>query len=197
MAKTPAEIFKTFADKDVLVRIAEERNIETTDSVKKNIVKHLTAYVISNGLSRTLNTIIPLKYLQILAQPLPAEIKPLPKKKAILSKRIFEEMENVGHRKYLEKVNSKALDDINEHVLDLNVGSSDDSIDAFLKEIEEIGLEYFFSSYSAEQLKEYADLCGLVVTSDSKDVLINSLLTQANYNKPKKNVKIQGKTKQN
>jgi len=133
-----------------------------------------------------LNTIIPLKYLQILAQPLPAEIKPLPKKKAILSKRIFEEMENVGHRKYLEKVNSKALDDINEQVLDLNVGSSDDSIDAFLKEIEEIGLEYFFSSYSAEQLKEYADLCGLVVTSDSKDVLINSLLTQANYNKPKK-----------
>jgi len=53
-------------------------------------------------------------------------------------------MENVGHRKYLEKVNSQTLDDINEHVLELDVGSSGDNIVAFLLESEVIGLEYFF-----------------------------------------------------
>jgi len=125
--------------------------------------------------------------LQQLAQPL--QLKPLPRRKAILTKRIFEEMENVGHRKYLEKVNSQTLDDINEHVLELDVGSSGDNIVAFLLESEVIGLEYFFSSYSTEKLKEYADLCGLVVTSDSTVVLINSLITLSNYNKPKKTAK--------
>jgi hypothetical protein len=182
MAKTASEIFKTFADKDVLVQIAEERQIEITDSVKKNIVKHLTAYVISNGLRKTL-AIIPIKLLLPLAGGIEGEGI---KTKAVIGKRIFEEMENIGHKTYLEKVDSKILDEILKKVMDVKVpSSSEEKINAFLSEVEIIGLDNFFSKYPTEKLKEFADLCGLVVNSDSREVFIQSLLNQSNY-KPKK-----------
>jgi len=184
MAKTPAEIFKAFDDKELLVAIAITKNLEVTDSFRKNIVKHLAKYVTSIGLKKILS-LITYDDLKALAADIPTVESKTKHGKASLAKRICEHMESVGVSKFLESRDAALMDKILER-LEAEVDNGKRT-EAFLAEADLVGLEYLFSSFPTDQLKTFVESCDLKVNSDSREILIQSLVDQKNHKaKPRK-----------
>jgi len=185
MAKTPTEIFKVFDDKELLVAIANNKNLEVTDSFRKNIVKNLAKYVTTVGLQKILS-LINYDELKELAEGLPSmedgKAKPA---KATLVKRLFEHMQDVGVSKFLQTRSTGLMDKILEK-LDTEAEAGH-QVEAFLEEADQVGLEYLFSSFPKEQLRAFTESCDLKCSSDSRDILIQCLTQQTNHkNKTKK-----------
>jgi len=180
-------VYQYTHNSQVLVKIAEDRNIEVTESVKKNIVKHLSSHVLSTGITKALSC-TPNYILKKLEAHVPDDSKKKSSVKNAIVKRTFEEMEKVGPKKFLDKVDDATMKALLTR-LDVDTDGVKDYSDAFIKVAEEFGLDNFFSSFAVEQLKDFADECDLIVDSDSREILIESLVTQTNYKAPKKDKK--------
>jgi len=192
MAKTPADVFKAFDDKELLVAIANTKILEVTDTFRKNIVKNLAKYVTSIGLQKVLY-LIPYDDLKAFAAGVPGiEDKVKPAKAAII-KRLHEHMENVGASKFLDSIDADLMDKILERLETEVEGGK--RTEAFLAEADVVGLDYLFSSFPTEQLKAFVESCDLKVNSESREILIQSLINQTSH-KAKAKKKESPKTQQ-
>jgi len=187
MAKTPADVFKAFDDKELLVAIANTKILEVTDTFRKNIVKNLAKYVTSIGLQKVLY-LIPYDDLKAFAAGVPGiEDKVKPAKAAII-KRLHEHMENVGASKFLDSIDADLMDKILERLETEVEGGK--RTEAFLAEADVVGLDYLFSSFPTEQLKAFVESCDLKVNSESREILIQSLINQTSHKAKAKKKKV-------
>jgi len=110
----------------------------------------------------------------------------IPMSKPILVKRIHEEMEKIGAKKFLDEIKNDVMEEIFK-VLEIDKPSSKSKyVDALLEEADIMGVENILSSFSIPKLKEIAEECGLTVESGSKSVLIECIVAQENHKAPKK-----------
>jgi len=187
MAKTPAEVFKAFDDKELLVAIANTKLLEVTDSFRKNIVKNLAKYVTSVGQEKVLS-LIPYDDLKAFAAGVPGNEDKAKPAKAFIIKRVHEHMENVGASKFVDSRDADLMDKILDR-LDAEVEGGKRT-EAFLAEADLVGLEYLFSSFPTDQLKSFVESCDLKVNSDSREILTQCLINQTSHKSKAKKKKV-------
>jgi len=181
MPKTPHQIFSVF-NLEHLQYMAESRNIDTTEKVKKQLVQDLANHVNSLGLSVVLR-ILKVKDLKILSNVCKIEDDKLGK--ATLAKKIQEVMEEEGPDKLLLKASHGKIDLLGNilkameiPVLPTSPDTREDKVETILRVADEMGLENFLSSFPTTKIKEFVKHCGLKVDSDSLDNLLRALIEQ-------------------
>jgi len=106
--------------------------------------------------------------------------------KRVLQKKIKEHCEEVGQENFFNSVPSSVKKEI---IKSLDIEMPDDPkeyTNAILREAEEIGQDFFFSSFSIDNLAKFATSCGLDVDSLSQNVLVDCLMNLQSYKAPKK-----------
>jgi len=171
------------------VELCEHKKIYVGDEKKSSsqLVKILTTESFSIGLNKLLQSLTrdQLKYI---AAKMEWEDDKIPHNKQILVKRLHEELEKVGPKKYLENFKSEELEPLLKTLLPkyAPLPSKSKYVETFIDEANEIGLENLFSSFPPKKLQEIADACGLTVNSSSIEVLIDCILNQEDHEPPKK-----------
>jgi len=96
-----------------------------------------------------------------------------------LAKKIYETMEEMTPRKFLESCDSAVLKEIlKELQIEVRNSSRKDYTDEILRVADTYGLENCFSSFTSQKLKEFIKACGLKVDTDSMDILLQCLMEQ-------------------
>jgi len=146
------------------------------------------------GLKKFLET-LKLKFLQKMGENMEwdNEKNKVPSSKQILAKRIHEEMEKVGPKKFLDDVSSSVLEEIFKDMDIEKPSSKSKYAETLLEESETWGLEKIFLGLPLAKLKECAEACGLTVESSSIDILVDCIVRQENHKAPKKKVSKQEK----
>lgn len=176
MCKSPRDVFSAFNDIECLKSIARYRGISHDDSREK-LVDELALNISSHGLELLLR-IINQKELKALAKNCNWGDEKISSSRAALAKKIYETMEEMTPRKFLESCDSAVLKEILK-VLQIEVPSSrKDYTDEILRAADTYGLENCFSSFTSQKLKEFIKACGLKVDTDSMDILLQCLMEQ-------------------
>jgi len=183
MSKTPTDVFKAFQDKQVLIKIAEEKLPEVNDKIRKYVVSNLATHVTYIGL-RQVFTDIHFNLLQQVAERVPHYDGKKKHNKAHIVNKIMEYTENDGAEKLLKSIDAALLDKIIDD-LRIEPAAGLNTVELFLQEADTCGMQVLFSSYSVEQMKKFADTCGLTVESASREILIDCLIAQNDYKAPK------------
>jgi len=176
MCKTPRDVFSAFNDIECLKSIARYRGISHDDSREK-LIDELALNISSHGLELLLR-IISQKELKALAKNCYRGDEKISSSRAALAKKIYETMEEITPRKFLESCDSAVLKEILKE-LQIEVPSSrKDYTDEILRVADTYGLENCFSSFTSQKLKEFIKACGLKVDTDSMDILLQCLMEQ-------------------
>eukprot|EP01123_Difflugia_compressa_P010346 TRINITY_DN3770_c0_g1_i1.p1 TRINITY_DN3770_c0_g1~~TRINITY_DN3770_c0_g1_i1.p1 ORF type:complete len:301 (+),score=49.96 TRINITY_DN3770_c0_g1_i1:164-1066(+) len=156
---------------------------------KKNILNSLINECWSTGLKKTLDCLTRNKIKDILAPRVQWTDDRVPTSKSVLVKRIHEEIIKKDAREFFSEIKKSdlriLLDELDEEI----PSSRDEYVDALLDTIERFGLQNLFSSFNEKKLKLMIEECGLVVSSTSKDIMIDCLLNQEDWKPSKKKVK--------
>jgi len=186
MPKSPKEIFDKF-DLEDLHFMAQTRNIDFGEKTRKQLVKELSEYVTSLGLSVMLHRILPIKILKEVGAHCEWEDNKFPTSKPTIAKKIQETMEDQNPKKYLEGLDWTIIKAIVK-VLDLEATNKKEYIDTILETVDDIGLENFFSTMPLKKLKEFVKICDLKVDSETANNCLRALIEQesikANYKPP-------------
>jgi len=176
MCKSPKDVFSAFNDIECLKSIARYRGISHDDSREK-LIDELALNISSHGLELLLR-IISQKELKALAKNCYWGDEKISSSRAALAKKIYETMEEITPRKFLESCDSAVLKEILKE-LQIEVPSSrKDYTDEILRVADTYGLENCFSSFTSQKLKEFIKACGLKVDTDSMDILLQCLMEQ-------------------
>jgi hypothetical protein len=170
-------VFSAFNDIECLKSIARYRGVSHDDS-KEKLINELALNISAHGLELLLRIISP-KELKALAKNCNWNGEKISSSRAALAKKIYETMEEMTPRKFLESCDSAVLKEIIKESLQLEVPSSrKDYTDEILRVADTYGLENCFSSFTSQKLKEFIKACGLKVDTDSMDVLLQCLMEQ-------------------
>jgi len=191
--KSPKEIFQTFSDIEHLQVIAESKGIDAADKSKKALASELSHFVTTTGLQQTLKKLLKVKTLRLIAADFEwsdpkDKNKKAPTQKGTIANKIYDEMES-NPKKFLEKQKSSTLYQILE---DLDIEPPENKKDyanLIFEEVDCVGLQNLFSSFSVEKLKEFADDLQIRVDSSSKNVLIDAIVSLEDYKAPVKSTK--------
>jgi len=176
MCKSPRDVFSAFNDIECLKSIARYRGISHDDSREK-LIDELALNISSHGLELLLRIISP-KELKALAKNCYWGDEKISSSKAALAKKIFETMEEITPRKFLESCDSAVLKEILKELVIEVPSSRKDYTDEILRVADTYGLENCFSSFTSQKLKEFIKACGLKVDTDSMDILLQCLMEQ-------------------
>lgn len=177
MCKSPKDVFSAFNDIECLKSIARYRGISHDDSREK-LIDELALNISSHGLELLLR-IISQKELKALAKNCYWGDEKISSSRAALAKKIYETMEEITPRKFLESCDSAVLKEIlKELQIEVRNSSRKDYTDEILRVADTYGLENCFSSFTSQKLKEFIKACGLKVDTDSMDILLQCLMEQ-------------------
>jgi len=177
MCKSPRDVFSAFNDIECLKSIARYRGISHDDS-KEKLIDELALNISSHGLELLLR-IISQKELKALAKNCYWGEEKISSSRAALAKKIYETMEEITPRKFLESCDSAVLKEIlKELQIEVRNSSRKDYTDEILRVADTYGLENCFSSFTSQKLKEFIKACGLKVDTDSMDILLQCLMEQ-------------------
>jgi len=182
MPKTPPKIFNQFRKED-LRYMAELRNIDSAEKSKHQLVDELCDHVSALGLTVMLR-ILKVKQLKVILKLCDCKEDRVPTNKTSIAKKIQETMEQMGPRKFLEKLDSTVVRDIVEELEVEGKPKQKDYIDTILLTTDEMGMENFLSSFPTSKLKEFVKICKLKVDSDCLDTLLKALMEQENIKAP-------------
>jgi hypothetical protein len=190
----PSEkIFGAFESKRLLCKIATQRCINVLDDKgdrnfpKSEIIKILSEDVRDVGFTRMLKA-IKLKELKSLGEIISKQKEEdrIATIKRVLEKKIKDHTDEVGQEVFFNSVPSIVKKEI-INTLDLEVPNDPkEYTQAILDEAESIGQDYFFSSFSTENLAKFATSCGLDVDSLSQNVLVDCIMNLQSYKAPKR-----------
>jgi hypothetical protein len=190
----PSEkIFGAFESKRLLCKIATQRCINVLDDKgdrnfpKSEIIKILSEDVRDVGFTRMLKA-IKLKELKLLGEIISKQKdeERIATIKRVLENKIKDHTDDVGQEVFFNSVPSAVKKEIIT-TLDVEVPSDPkEYTQAILEEAESIGQDYFFSSFSTENLAKFATSCGLDVDSLSQNVLVDCIMNLQSYKAPKK-----------
>jgi len=189
----PSEkIFGAFDSKRLLCKIATQRCINVLDEKgytfpKSEIIKILSEDIRDVGFTRMLKA-IKLKELKSLGELISKkkDEERIAAIKRVLEKKIKDYSDEVGQEVFFNEVPSVIKREI---IITLEVEVPTDAKEytsAILTEAEAIGQDYFFSSFSTENLAKFATTCGLDVDSLSQNVLVDCIMNLQSYKAPKK-----------
>jgi hypothetical protein len=194
MCKSPRDVFSAFNDIECLKSIARYRGISHDDSREK-LVDELSLNISAHGLELLLR-IISLKELKALAKNCYWGEEKISSSRAALAKKIYETMEEITPRKFLESCDSAVLKEIlKELQVEVPAKSRKDYTDEILRVADMYGLENCFSSFTSQKLKEFIKACGLKVDTDSMDILLQCLTEQESIKVPFKSDEPHSETK--
>jgi len=131
-----------------------------------------------------LKKLIKIKTLKMIASDFDwGENKKAPSQKGTIANKIFDEMEP-NPKKFLEKQPTATLKQI---LKDLDIDLPDNKkeyVPLIVEEIESVGLQNLFSSFTIEKLKEFADDLKVRADSSSQKVLIECIISLEDYEAP-------------
>jgi len=164
---------------ELLQYMADQRNIDSNDKDKEQLVNELASHVHSLGLTVVFR-ILKVKDLKVLSDICKIDDDKLGK--ATLAKKIQEVMEEKTPEVLLEKASLEHEDLLDNIIKAMEMGEMKaprkEKIQTILQVANEMGLENFLSSFPTTKIKEFVKHCGLKVDSDSLDTLLRALVDQ-------------------
>jgi hypothetical protein len=163
--------------------MAEIRNIDSAEKSKHQLVDELSDHVSALGLTVMLR-ILKVVQLKLMLKLCDTSDDRTPTNKTSIAKKIQETMEEIGPRKFLEKLDSLVQREIIKSMEVDIPAAKRDYVDTILQTTEEMGMENFLSSFPTSKLKEFVKVCKLKVDSDCLDTLLKALIEQESIKAP-------------